>query len=182
MSSENLRAWTRWIAAIRRFLGFTANTPPQEVSTRPATVPVSEPRSDEVERAVHLLGSRSAFDGWLVGFAAAPTDELVAFSLLLGHRSAPTMARALIERGQSGGIANGLCLLYMHDRPAFPDCVPQYRSRNDPIQLAHGGCTGMGLTTPCTLGEVVARIESGEYPFLLARYCESPQARRQRDR
>lgn len=144
---------------------------PHTEGTEPERPPVVMPTNEELVAARDLLCSRGVFDGWIVGYAASPTDELIAFALLLRHSSAKQTASYLLEHGASGGIAYGLCLYYLIDHSVFLQVLPAYKDRQDAIQIAANGC--LPLTTPSTLAAVVEEIESGHYPNLLKEWCAS---------
>lgn len=124
----------------------------------------------EVIAARTLLLGRATFDGWLVGAAAAPTDDLCAFYMLLTQPNATTHGQYLVEHGATGGIAYGLCLLWLVDRERFSPLVAEHRGSPRPINIRLGGCAP--LSEPSTLGEVVRDIESGQYPTTLRRLCD----------
>jgi hypothetical protein len=124
----------------------------------------------EIVAARELLVPRGTFDGWLVGFAAAPTDDLRAFYTILSQPDGASIGEYLVEHGASGGIAYGLCLLYMLDMPTFSKRVSAFRSSQTPINVRSGGCSP--LSEPSSLGAVVRDIESGKYPAILRRICD----------
>lgn len=129
------------LQGIKGMFGGTAGAAPEvnKAENKPPAppTPLSESRRSELRG---LLASAGGFGGWWVGVAAAPTPHLLAFRELLADPQAAETARYLLDHGAPGGIAYGLCLLWLVDHPSFLVECPKFRDRADVVRLHWGGC------------------------------------------
>ena len=133
---------------LRRVLDrFTGRPAPAHPTPPPAP---TAPPLPGVVRARHreLLAHAGGFGGWRVGAAAAPIPELTAFRELLADPQAAGTARYLIDHGGPGGIAYGLCLLWLVDHPSFLVECPRFRDHPGVVNLRWGGCMPGGEDIP----------------------------------
>jgi hypothetical protein len=99
------------------------------------------PAPRDVRRAYALLVSAESFSDAHVGFAGAPSCEVVAFQVVLESYTADRAFKQLLSDATLPGQLYGLSGLYFTDPPTFCGHVERYRVDATSVPTDIGGVT-----------------------------------------
>ncbi len=126
--------------------------------SRPAFRPTATPTAREHDRALALLMTTDVFADGHVGIDGAPSEQAMAFYVVLHSPRAAASFTALVENGSLPGKLYGLSGLYLTDRRAFKRSAEPFRASTDTVPTYSGCIGGWGSVASLVSSRYAMRI------------------------